>query len=119
MFQAFQQIVLVFISPPLFVLGNYRLSPLISSFPPHLLISFDMSFANISVADVLGLNNRVGPAPGTLVGSSVLSSPSSMTNYCLRMTLIQRRLLSGTSMVSWKTNLIRARSSRLSGTKIR
>src|SRR5258705_5719298 len=35
------------------------------------------------------------------------------------MTSIQRPLLSGTNMVSWKTNLTRTRSSRLSGTKIR
>ena len=62
-------------APPL-VLDNYHLSPLLSSSTPHIFISLNMSFANISVADVLGLNNRVGPAPGTLVCLRGLSSLS-------------------------------------------
>src|SRR5882672_4065431 len=101
-------------SPP-FVLDHYPLSSLILSSPPHLLISFIMSFANISVADILGLNNRVGSAPGTLVclrGSPLLFLVILLVIF-YRMTSIQRRLCSGINMVSWRTNWIKMRSSRL------
>src|SRR5258705_6264096 len=86
---------------PSLILDNYRLSSLLFYHPPFTSsYTLNMSFANLSVADVLGLNNRVGPAPGTFVclrGLSSLFLIVGLIIFC-RMTLIQRRFLSGTSI---------------------